>query len=88
MKKLASADWRRGVLSRMWRSTKVRWRLLLCGITAGGVYVAGDVGGPAASATLHGDIPRRPSNPELMSGSTGGDHPRDLRPWGPSSPGS
>jgi hypothetical protein len=55
MRELASADWRRGVLSRMWRSTKVRWRLLLCGITAGGVYVAGDVGGPAASATLHGD---------------------------------
>jgi hypothetical protein len=51
MRELASADWRRGVLSRMWRSTKVRWWLLLCGITAGGVYV----GGPAASATLHGD---------------------------------
>lgn len=54
MRKVASTDRRSGVLSGMWRSTKVRWRLLLCGITAGGVYVAGDVGGPAASATLHG----------------------------------
>jgi hypothetical protein len=82
MKKLASADWRRGVLSRMWRNTKVRWRLLLWGSRLADCMWAGQLPRRPFMET----IPRRPSNPELMSGSTGGDHPRELRPWGPSSP--
>jgi hypothetical protein len=72
MRMLASADWRREVLSRMWRSTKVRWRLLLCGITAGKCMWPATWAGQLPRRPFTETIPRRPSKPELMSGSTDG----------------